>query len=348
MDKRYYYRILGVREGSSTVEIKKAYDRHMRRLALPDYADDPEYVVRKKDQIRHAYSVLVGGNAAAAIAKEKVRYEKRKDAEDAGEDAISDLKKKFKKHVRGCEEKTEMKISLAQVKETINETLGTNVFSMDYGKTKPATDEQQKKILKLIVSAFVSISIFGSLITSCAGMAVDIAGDVFDGIGQAIPEPEFFISEEDAASAEHAIDPEAVEWMDHIVMNCHLYDFYGNLDFDTQNDFLDQVEWDPGDETASEIWGEMTDLAFYLGLDSSSDIVWYVTGDEDFYWETDDFGNAAMVVILMNPPAFDEIAGAVNLYSGEVILDYADYLRFLGDVAMYQTEELMGEFPVLD
>ena len=91
----------------------------------------------------------------------------------------------------------------------------------------------------------------------------------------------------------------------------------------------------------------MTDLAYYLGMYSNSDVVWYITGDENFYWETDDFGNAAMIAMLMNPPEYEEIAGAANLYSGEVILDYADYLRFLGDVAEMQTEEIMGEAPLL-
>ena len=89
MDRRHYYRILGVREGASTADIKKAYDRHMRRLALPDYADDPEYVARKKDQIRHAYSVLVGGAAPATKAQREAHFEKWKDAEDAGEDGMN-------------------------------------------------------------------------------------------------------------------------------------------------------------------------------------------------------------------------------------------------------------------
>ena len=183
MDKRYYYSILGVREGAGTAEIKKAYDRHMRRLGLPDYADDPEYVARKKDQIRHAYSALVGGSAPAEMVREKIRLERRKDAEDAGEDALDDLKRKFKKHVHECEAETETKISLDQIKETINTTLGTNVFSTDYGKKKPATEEQQKRILKLIVSAFIAFSLFGSLITSCAGMAVEIVDEVVSEIG---------------------------------------------------------------------------------------------------------------------------------------------------------------------
>lgn len=129
MDKRYYYSILGLREGASTADIKNAYERHMRRLALPDYADDPEYVARKKDQIRHAYNVLVGGAQPVTRAQKEAHFEKWKDAEDAGEDAISDIKKAFQRHVRSCEPVTEISAGLAQLKENLMETLGGEAFN---------------------------------------------------------------------------------------------------------------------------------------------------------------------------------------------------------------------------
>ena len=343
MDRRYYYRILGVREGASTADIKKAYDRHMRRLNLPDYADDPEYVARKKDQIRHAYSVLAGGAAPTTKAQDKARFEKWKDAEDAGEDGVDKLKRKFERHTKNCEPKDADDFS-ASVEDLKNMIGGLVENVKGAAGNSRSSDDQKTKLAKIIVTAVISLSLFSSVITACGSLIVNIADDVVGDL-QIGGTPEYAVQE--VTPAVEVLDPEAVNWMDHIVQNCHLYDFYGNLDLSQQNAYQDQVEWEPGDETAGEIWSEMTDLAFYLGMYSNSDVVWYITGDENFYWETDDFGNAAMIAMLMNPPEFDEIAGGINLYSGEVILDYADYLRFLGDVAEMQTEEIMGEAPAL-
>ena len=341
MDRRHYYRVLGVREGASTADIKKAYDRHMRRLALPDYADDPEYVARKKDQIRHAYNVLVGGAAPATKAQRDAHFEKWKDAEDAGEDGMNKLKRKFERHAKNCEAKDPV-LELPEGLEDLKTMLGGVLDNVREGSSKSKdSGTGNAKLAKIIVTAAISLSLFGSLVTACGSMIMNIADDF--SFQQATPE--YAVQETDPA--EHVLNPEAVKWMDHIAENCHLYDFYGNLDMSAQNEHMDQVEWEPGDETAGEIWSEMTDLAFYLGMYSNADVVWYITGDENFYWETDDFGNAAMIAMLMNPPEYEEIAGGTNLYSGEVILDYADYLRFLGDVAEMQTEEIMGEAPPL-
>ena len=341
MDRRHYYRVLGVREGSSTADIKKAYDKHMRRLALPDYADDPEYVARKKDQIRHAYSVLVGGAAPTTKAQREARFEKWKDAEDAGEDGVSKLKRKFERHAKNCEPKEadDFSASVEDLKNMIG-GLVENVKGAA-GSSRSGDGDSNTKLAKIIVTAVITLSLFSSVVTACGSLIMNIA-DEFS-FQQAIPE----YAVQEVTPAVEVLDPEAVNWMDHIVQNCHLYDFYGNLDLSQQNAYQDQVEWNPGDDTAGEIWSEMTDLAFYLGMYSNSDVVWYITGDENFYWETDDFGNAAMIAMLINPPEYEEIAGGINLYSGEVILDYADYLRFLGDVAEMQTEEIMGEAPEL-
>ena len=328
MDKRHYYRVLGIREGAGAAEIKKAYDKHMRRLALPDYADDPQYVARKKDQIRHAYSVLIGNAPAAAKAEREARFEKLKDAEDAGEDALNDLQRKFKKHVRHCEagetETDDVSEGLAQLKEVLRET---------FAGGKDSGGDRQTKLIKKIVGIVIGLSLFSSMITACGAMTVNVLDGVVSRFETLIPE---YAVNEPAHSAE-----ESLERMDAIVENCHLYDFYGNLDLSKQSEFAEQVEWEPGDETMSEIWSEMTDLTNYMGIYSNADAVAYITGNEDFYWESDDYSNAQMVVLLMNPPVYEEIAGGINLYTREIILDYADYLRFLGAVARYQTKNII-------
>lgn len=342
MDRRYYYRLLGVREGASTAEIKKAYDRHMYRLALPDYADDPEYVARKKDQIRHAYSVLLGAAAPATKAQKEAHFEKWKDAEDAGEDGIKKLKRKFERHEKNCEPKTEALTGLEDLKTMLGgvfeKVRGGDAFET---RKRKESGNGNTKLAKIVVTGVICLSLFSSLITACGSLIMNLADEIsFD-----MATPEYGIEEVDPADG--ALNPEAAAWMDHITENSHLYEFYENLDMNTQGEFINQVEWEPGEETQGEIWSEMTDLAYYLGLYSNSDVVWYITGDENFYWESDDYGNATVIAMMMNPPDYTDIAGATNLYSDEVILNYADYLRFLGDVAEDQTEDIMGEAPQL-
>ncbi len=371
MDKRYYYRILGLSEGATAAQVKQAYSKQIAKLKSPDYADDPEYVARKMDQVRHAYSVLLGGAAPATKEQREARFERRKDAEDAGEDGIEKLKRAFNRHTKSCEPETDLAAGLQGLKDKVTEVLkdsgislgGSNTFgggsfgsrssesrSSGQSRTKKtlymspeeerraADKDRSAKLAKIIVICVVGLSLFSSVITACGALIMNIA----DEISYDMATPEYAVQEVPAAEV---LDPEAENWMDHIVKNCHLYDFYGNLDLSVQNDYQDQIEWDPGEETQSEIWSEMTDMAYYLGIYSNSDITWYITGDENFYWETDDFGNAAIMTMLMNPPAYEEIAGGVNLYRDEVILDYADYLRFLADVAEDQTEDIMGPAP---
>ena len=355
MDKRHYYRILGLSEGATAAQIKQAYSKQMTKLKSPDYADDPEYVARKMDQIRHAYSVLVGGAAPATKAQKEARFEKWKDAEDAGEDGIEKLKRKFERHVKTCEPETDLAAGLEDLKTMIGGVLGGEAFE-DRGtersgnRTKKTVhlprDERRKsndenrnaKLAKIIVICVIGFSLFSSVITACGALIMNIA----DELSYDMATPEYAVQE---VPAEGVLDPEVENWMDHIVKNCHLYDFYGNLNLGEQSSYTDQIEWEPGEKTKDEIWSAMTDLAYYLGIYSNSDITWYLTGDENFYWETDDFGNAAMMAMLMNPPEYEEIAGGINLYRDEVILDYADYLRFLADVAEDQTEAVMGPLP---
>lgn len=197
MDKRYYYSILGLREGASTADIKNAYERHMRRLALPDYADDPEYVARKKDQIRHAYNVLVGGAQPVTKSQKEARFQKWKDAEDAGEDAIEDIKRAFKRHTRSCEPATELSAGLAQLKDKFEEvTEGfraampvDNGHSERIGKRKTIylspeekqrhdENNRQSKVIKIVLACIIGFSMFSSLITACGSMIVNVADDI--------------------------------------------------------------------------------------------------------------------------------------------------------------------------
>ncbi len=96
MDKKPYYRLLGLTEGATAAQIKDAYEKKMHKLRSDDYADDPEYVARKTRDVRHAYSVLTGGAAPATRTQKEARFEKWKDAQDEGEDTIREMKKAFR------------------------------------------------------------------------------------------------------------------------------------------------------------------------------------------------------------------------------------------------------------
>ena len=50
-----------------------------------------------------------------------------------------------------------------------------------------------------------------------------------------------------------------------------------------------------------------------------------------------------MLTDIMGAPYFEDVAGLMNMYSGEIILDYESYIRFLTDVAYNQTDEICGE-----
>lgn len=368
MDKRYYYRILGLREGASPADIKAAYAKQTRRLKQPDYADDPEYAARKMDQVRHAYSVLTGGAAPATREQKEARFEKWKDALDGGEDTIADAKRAFEKHVRGCGPLTELKTGLAGLKGSIEGALesgdewssgrnssrssrGSRMRTAAGGKKRTyyspeeaeraAASDRSKKLVKVIISVFVFFSIFSSLITACGAMIVNLADDIVSEMEYAQPE---YSATMEADPDYYAMAGLRVEEILKAASEGG-FDYYGNLDLSVQEEFLDAVEWDVSDESYGEIWGIMTDAAYYLGLYSNSDAVWYITGDEEYYWAADDRAIADVLFSIMYPPTFEEVAGGVNLYTGEVILNYDGYLRFLCDVAQFQTEDVAGPAP---
>ena len=92
MDRSYYYRVLGAREGASAQQIKQAYEERVKRLKSPDYADDPEYVDRKLKEASEAYRVVLGGSAPSAAKQRKKSYEKLKNSMEKTVSSIFDSK----------------------------------------------------------------------------------------------------------------------------------------------------------------------------------------------------------------------------------------------------------------
>ena len=67
MDRNYYYRILGVRSDATPAQIKAAYDTRIARLSSADYADEPEYARRKKEQATNAGKSLVHNSLVGSL-----------------------------------------------------------------------------------------------------------------------------------------------------------------------------------------------------------------------------------------------------------------------------------------
>lgn len=54
------FALLGLREGASKEEIRAAYERRLAKYKNADYADDPDYVRRKREELKVAYESAVG------------------------------------------------------------------------------------------------------------------------------------------------------------------------------------------------------------------------------------------------------------------------------------------------
>ena len=123
-----------------------------------------------------------------------------------------------------------------------------------------------------------------------------------------------------------------------------MYERVSDFDYDDWLDdseavqYQDQIVGEIVPEEGEEIPNYTDALAQGLCLPSAAAALAYLTGEEDFYWYNDDGQNADVLAEqLMQAPGFSEIAGAVNLYRDERILDEGAYLRFLIDVADSQT-----------
>lgn len=118
------------------------------------------------------------------------------------------------------------------------------------------------------------------------------------------------------------------------------YDFWGYLLYPDEDIDAEDIEWEPSDDTIDHLWNLNSDLAYSMGIDSVEDIIVYLTGDEDEYWNNDDYAISHYITGLMNAPAFSDIAGMENIYTGEVIYTYEDYMNFLIMTAETQTDEI--------
>ena len=148
MDRNYYYRILGVRPDATPAQIKAAYDARIARLSSADFADEPEYARRKKEQATKAYRVLMGVSPATTKAQKEARFEKRKDR--------IERKEGFEKDDFDEGDKPKIKLSLPKV---------------DFGKKAVKTTADKAKLsvvgtaITILIAVIGLFSSFGDLVS---------------------------------------------------------------------------------------------------------------------------------------------------------------------------------------
>lgn len=296
MDRNYYYRILGLTEGATTQQIKQAYEIRMEKLKSADYRDDPEYVEKKKRQATEAYRVLTGSMPAASSMQRKARFENFKDFIEMKEGGNSSDEESPKK-------------SFQKMRYT------------------PKTSAGNKKYITvvLIIIVIVIISVVGSVIAAIGSFVNDIDFDLSNN--------NWFDSSHSSDidyDDEYHID-QTWEWLSEI-------DYYKGLDMEAMDNNAGNVQWDYGTgaygntDEGDTTFDKTLDVLFDLEIYSVSDFFSYVTDEYDYYIVHDDYECAETLISWMGAPDFEEIAGSVNMYSGEPILTIADYLDYLKSV----------------
>jgi len=119
-----------------------------------------------------------------------------------------------------------------------------------------------------------------------------------------------------------------------IILNGYDYDSW--LDDSNVSEYKEYVDWESV-EYSDDFYDPLEEIAYSMDVSGFEYIVEYVTGDEDYYYENDDYKCAEKVVEFMQAPSFEEVAGCRNLYSDYLIFTYEEYLWFLADVASHQS-----------
>ncbi|MEE0516035.1 MAG: hypothetical protein UC961_10325, partial [Emergencia sp.] len=102
------FALLGLREGASKEEIRAVYERRLAKYKTADYADDPDYVRRKREELKAAYESAVGKaermsfekfreDAATELREELTEEAAEEFAEDAAEAAQTIFKEREKR-----------------------------------------------------------------------------------------------------------------------------------------------------------------------------------------------------------------------------------------------------------
>lgn len=281
MDRNYYYRTLGVRPDATPKQIKAAYEARIARLSSADFADEPEYARRKKEQATKAYKVLMGVSPAATKDQKESRFERFKDKIESREG--------FEKDDFEDEGKKKIKISLPEI---------------NFGKRTVKTAGSKGKFVVVTTVVTMLIAVIG-MISAIGGLVSDNSYDY----------EEFYYVEE----VQNAQDLIAI------------FDYYQKLDSQTALENRNNIDWSVGSGEYGQdpLSGDMMDVLYWLDIYDIDGFFTYITGDENYYMESDDYLCAVALIDWLEAPPFEAIAGQTNLYTGEPILSLADYMEYL-------------------
>lgn len=170
-------------------------------------------------------------------------------------------------------------------------------------------------------------------------MASVIGSSIFDEVRQGITDA-FMEEDYDYGAVTSTVTVEEQEAIDDAQSMCFGIDFYEGLDTSATSGNRDDVIWGEGtDEYAQgDLFDNTCYLLYSMGIYNVSGYFDYVTGIQDFFFEYDDADCAAVVVDFMGAPDFEEVAGAIDLYTGEPILIYSEYLQYLERIVYGYTE----------
>ena len=299
MDKRYYYRMLGLAQEASYDKIKEAYEKKMSKLKSADYQDDPEYARKKMEEVREAYRVLTGAppssdnkkNTGHGRKRDKFSDYRRKDTETGMQDRPSGNKKAFFE--------------------------GPSISNAAGSRRKSRSGSASTVITVITLALTVLIAFMG--------FKTQVRDQEYDELFGYEPLP---IDQEEAEKIWEVQDfiyqIDFYRWLD----DSTVYDYLDKIDwYAGENSYGDTV----GDG--------VYDLIEALEIGDEADFFYYVTGIDDFYFTYDDASCAEVLISWMEAPSFSEVAGCTDTLSGQVILSYDEYLNYLRQVDSEYREE---------
>lgn len=121
------------------------------------------------------------------------------------------------------------------------------------------------------------------------------------------------------------------EEIDQAWEDCYDLPYYSMLDLSTREEAQKDVvssesAYDYDDE---EICDALLNILWELDIYDAEEFFEYTLGDADFFYQNSNYVCAQSLIVWLEAPAFEEIAGATNQYNDELILTMDDYLDYL-------------------
>lgn len=303
MDKKQYYRLLGVREDATPAQIKAAYEDRLSKLKAADYNDDPEYARKRSREISEAYRILTGHAPSVRQNEKRDKFEKIRDRMEKGEGNSN----------TGPFRSEDTRERADRFSDTRRPMQREGTTYRPRGRTK--------KIL-IAVIAFI---ILGSLIRI-------IVGGLGAFIGNISTEIKYFFNDYEIGEDFDYDEIDELKKIEEAKTEIGSLDYYSKLDTSTKAANNGSVDWDAGVDKYGEggLFTNSMQVIFSLGISDPEFFFEHVTGIDDYYSLYDDAECANAVIGWMAAPSFEDVAGSTNLYTQTPILSLDDYVSYLG------------------